>query len=167
MSDLGERPVNGIAPAEAFARFADGQEHLRRWVRRLADQDPVFAEVSMLRPPTDRAFQSSTYLLTGDRELWGAFKERVTGERSVEAATIEALALFGYDQHRRPSAQVRSERYWRPMQIDLMVWASFCWTDQWFDGPTAVPRALTTPLYERWLTALWIHKDHYADPGSR
>jgi hypothetical protein len=141
-------------------------DHLERWVAQLRTTDPRFAEASRHAPAADRAWQAAVYLLTGSPDLWAHFGPSAVRTGTLDAAVTEALAVYGYTPDRDRTGTVAPSRYWRPQETDLLVWAAFCWTDTWFEGPTVVPRALSTPLYERWLTALWLHKDHDDRPAG-
>lgn len=134
-------------------------------IDQLALADPVFAAASALNASTDRAWQSAVYLLSGDAELWKHFGPEVVATRSLQAVCCEALALYGYAADRTLDPAVRPSRHWRQIQTDLLVWTAFCWTGRWFQGPAATLEALPDELYDRWLTALAIHRSPYTRHG--
>jgi hypothetical protein len=133
-------------PSPPSGDFADP---LAGFLDRLRDQDPVFAEASVLYGDDMGEWQAAVYLLTGCEPVWGAFGAAVIAERSMVSVFSE---IFD------------ARRAWRASEGEVMAWAAHFWEAR--RHRANFPSTFQGPLFDRWITALHLRKGR-APAGPR
>jgi hypothetical protein len=126
----------------------DFTDPLASFLDRLRDQDPAFADASVLYDDHMGEWQAAVYLLTGCEPVWGALGAAVMAERSMIPVSSEIF---------------NARRAWRASEGEAMAWAAHFWEA----GHRAnFPAAFQAPLFDRWITALHLRKGR-APTGPR
>ena len=124
-----------------LTRLRSRDQQFLVWIDGLCDNDPTFAQASVLQDDDWGEWQAAVYLLTGCHEAWTALGPEILASRSIGPVVHEL-------DH--------GHRGWSSSELLLLRWAAHFWDVGLSE--VSFPYSFDEFNFRRWITACHLYK---------
>jgi hypothetical protein len=131
-----DQPIQAI-----LTRLRSRDQQFLVWIDGLCDNDPTFAQASLLHDDDWGEWQAAVYLLTGCLKAWTALGPEILASRSIWPVVQEL-------DH--------GHRGWSSSELLLLRWAAHFWDVGLSE--VSFPYSFDDGNFRRWITACHLYK---------